>query len=296
MFNQYFGNYLFSNNYITKEQLLSALSRQPKTHLSLGMVALYLGTMSAPEVAHVMELKKEEQQQFGELAIKHGYLTHPQVVELIETKVPDFLVLGQILIEDEVFTYTSFANILADYRSQTEFLDLELNDENRNDFHRLVEDFSIVSETSIPDFGKSYLELLYNNFVRYIGDDFSSLPPSIFTEFPTDNCVSQTIEGNFVVNTYFNMDDATALAFAERYSGETYKAVDEYVVAAIEDVLNLHNGLFIVNASNDRLSEFSIGVINHHPNTILSFENTTFVFPISYSFGIIYFIMEIVSI
>ena len=296
MFNQYFGNYLFSNNYITKEQLLSALSRQAKTRLSLSMVALYIGSMSATEIAQVMKLKKEENKQFSELVIKYGYLTQPQVVELLNTHAPDFLVLGQIFIEDGIFTYEAFANILADYRSQSEFFDLELNDENRNDFHRLVEDFSIVSETAIPDFGKSYLELLYNNFVRYIGDDFSSLPPSFYTEFPTDNCVSQTIEGSYVVNTYFNMDDATAIAFAERYSRESYDTVDEYVIAAMEDVLNLHNGLFIVNASNERLNELSIGVIEHHPNTILSFANTTFVFPICYSFGIVYFIMEIISL
>lgn len=296
MFNQYFGNYLFSNNYITKDELLQALSRQAKTKLSLGMIALYLGTMSASEVAHVMTIKKEENKQFGEVAIKNGYLTHPQVVELLNTKAPDFLVLGQILIEDGVFTYESFENILTDYRSQSEFFDLELNDENRNDFHRLVEDFAILSETAIPDFGKSYIELLYNNFVRYIGDDFSSLPPSFYSEFPTDNCVSQTIEGNYVINTYFNMDDATAIAFAERYSGESFDEVNEYVIAAMEDVLNLHNGLFIVNASNDRLNELSIGVIEQHPNTILSFPNTTSVFPICYSFGIVYFIMEIVSL
>ena len=296
MFNQYFGNYLFSNNYITKDELLQALSRQAKTKLSLGMIALYLGTMSASEVAHVMTIKKEENKQFGEVAIKNGYLTHPQVVELLNTKAPDFLVLGQILIEDGVFTYESFENILTDYRSQSEFFDLELNEENRNDFHRLVEDFAILSETAIPDFGKSYIELLYNNFVRYIGDDFSSLPPSFYSEFPTDNCVSQTIEGNYVINTYFNMDDATAIAFAKRYSGESFDEVNEYVIAAMEDVLNLHNGLFIVNASNDRLNELSIGVIEQHPNTILSFPNTTSVFPICYSFGIVYFIMEIVSL
>lgn len=296
MFNQYFGNYLFSNNYITKDELLQALSCQPKTRLSVGMIALYTGFMTASEISQVYEFKKAENKQFSELAIQHGYLTSNQVVELLNSKVPDFLILGQILIENGVFTYTAFENILTDYRSQTEFFDLELNEDNRNDFHRLVEDFAILSETAIPDFGKSYIELLYNNFVRYIGDDFSSLPPSFYSEFPTDNCVSQTIEGNYVINTYFNMDDATAIAFAERYSGETFDEVNEFVIAAMEDVLNLHNGLFIVNASNDRLNELSIGVIEQHPNTILSFPNTTSVFPICYSFGIVYFIMEIVSL
>ena len=296
MYNQFFGNYLFSNGYVTKEQLLPALARQSKALMHVSTLALYVGYMSASEIERVLELQDEEGKKFSELAIKYGYLTHDQVVELLNTKAPDFLLIGQLLINDGVFTYEEFENILTDYRSQTEFLDLELNDENRNDFHRLVEDFSIVSETAIPDFGKSYLELMFNNFVRYIGDDFSTLPPSLCMEFATECCVSQTIEGSYVVNTYFNMDESTALAFAERYSGEAYNEVDEYVTASIEDMLNLHNGLFIVNASNDRLNELSIGVIGHHPNTIINFETTTYLFPICYPFGIIYFIMEIVSI
>jgi len=296
MYNQFFGNYLFSNGYITKEQLLPALARQAKTMMNVSTLALYSGYMSAQEIQHVVELQDEEGKKFSELAIKYGYLTHDQVMDLLNHKAPDFLILGQILIQDGIFTYEEFENILTDYRSQTEFLDLELNEENQNDFHRLVEDFSIISEAAIPDFGKSYLELLFNNFVRYIGDDFSTLPPSLCTEFATECCVSQIIEGDYVVNTYLNMDDATALSFAERYSGESYLEVDEYVIASIEDMLNLHNGLFIVNASNDRLNELSIGIIKHHQNSIISFEGTTYLFPICYSFGIVYFIMEIISI
>lgn len=296
MYTQFFGNYLFSNGYVTKEQLLSALSREAKTNVHLSTLALFSGYMSAPEIEYVISLQDEENKRFSELAIIYGYLSKDQVVELLNAKTPDFLVLGQILIDDGVFSYTEFENILTDYRSQTEFLDLELNEENKNDFHRLIDGFSIISEAAIPDFGKSYLELLYSNFVRYIGDDFASLPPSICTEFATECCVSQTIEGHYVINTYLNMDADTALAFAERYSGESYTEVDEYVIASIEDILNLHNGLFIVNASNDSSNELSIGVIEHHPNTIINFAGTTFLFPICYPFGVVYYIMEIVSL
>ena len=296
MYSQFFGNYLFSNGHVTKEQLLSALSRQAKVAIQVRMLALYSGYMSSQEIEYVIELQKEDGKNFSEIAIKYGYLTQEQVIELLNNKAPDFLILGQILISDGVFSYAEFENILTDYRSQAEFLDFELNEENRNDFHRLVEDFSIVSEFAIPDFGKSYLELLFNNFVRYIGDDFSSLPPSLCNEFATEHCVSQMIKGSYVVNTYFNMDSSTAIAFAERYSGDTYDEVDEYVLAAIEDILNLHNGIYIVNESNDTLNELSIGVVNHHHDEIISFDKATFLFPICYSFGIIYFVMEIISL
>lgn len=295
MYNQFFGNYLFSNGHVTKEQLLPALARQAKTSMLVSTKALYSGYMSAQEIQHVVSLQEEEGKKFSEIAIKYGYLDQHQVMELLDTPAPDFLVLGQILVKDGVFTYEEFENILTDYRSQAEFLDLEINEDNQNDFHRLIEDFSIVSEASIPDFGKAYLELLFNTFALYIGEDFSTLPPSTCTELATECCVSQIVEGPFKVNTYFNMDEATALAFAERYSGDTYDEIDEYVMASIEDLLNLQNGLFIVNASNEKSSDFRIDIIEQHTNTIANFASNTFLFPICYSFGIIYFIMEIIQ-
>lgn len=208
--------------------------------------------------------------------------------------VPDFMILGQILIDDGVFTYEEFENVLTDYRSDSAFLEMELTDENVNDYNDMVETFSVISEAAIPEFGKYYLELLFSNFVRYIGDDFSSLPPSVCSEFPTECCVSQTIHGSYTINTYFSTDISSAIEFANRYSGESYSEYDEYVSAAVEDLLNLHNGLFIVNASNNRSDELTIGTIQHHNDTILTFNNPTYLFPICYSFGIIYFIMEIV--
>ncbi|MBQ6844590.1 MAG: chemotaxis protein CheX [Agathobacter sp.] len=296
MYTQFFGNYLFSNGHITKEQLLSALARQSKTSIRISTMALYTGYMSAQEVEYVIDLQKKEGKRFGELAIRDGYLTQAQVVEILNMKVPDFLILGQIFIEDGIFTFKEFENIFADYRSQTEFMDLELNEDNKNDFQTMIEGFSIISEAAIPDFGKAYLELLFNNFVRYIGDDFTSLPPSIYTEFLTERCVSQLIKGDYLVNTYLSMDEATALEFASRYSGEDFDEYNEYVSASIEDLLNLHNGVFIVNASNYDSNELNIGTLEFHDNTILSFERPAFVFPICYPFGIIYFIMEIISL
>lgn len=296
MYTQFFGNYLFANGYITKEQLLSAMVRQAKTHFRVSTLALYSGCMSAQEIEYVISLQKEEGKLFSEIAIREGYLTQNQVIELLNTKAPDFMLLGQLFVEDGIFSYDELENILTDYRSQTEFFDMELNEENKNDFNAMIDGFSIISETAIPDFGKSYLELLFNNFVRYIGDDFSSLPPSICTEFPTEWCVSQSIESSYLVNTYLTMDEATAMGFAERYSGEYYDECNEYVTASLEDILNLHNGLFIVNASNERSNELSIGTIEFHNNTILSFDHPAFLFPICYPFGIVYFIMEAVNI
>lgn len=297
MYTQFFGNYLYSNGYVTKEQLLPALLRQPHEVVRVSTLALYSGYMSAQEIESIIKIQYEEGRKFSELAMEQGLLTQKQVLELINTKAPDFLMLGQTLIDDGAFTYEKFENILADYRSQHEFLELELEEENKNDIQLLIDSFSIISESAIPVFGKSYLELLFNNFVHYIGNDFTALPASTCSEFATEYCVSQAIHDNYVVNTYLAMDEASAIAFAGRYSNEIFDRYDEYVAASLEDFLNLHNGLFIVNASNERSSELSIGTISHLDDTILNFDtHPTYLFSVYYPFGMIHFMMEIVQI
>ena len=198
--------------------------------------------------------------------------------------------------EDGVFDYQQFENILADYRSQHEFLDMEMNQENKEDIQKLLNSFALLSETAIPEFGQSYIELLFNNLVRYVGEDFIALPPEVCTVFATDHCVSQTVNGKYVINTYLNMDSSTAINFAERYTNEAYAVFDEYVAASIEDFINLHNGLYIVNASNSHSSELTLGTIEQKDHSLLSFETVTYSFPLYYSFGIVHLLLEIVSI
>lgn len=296
MYNQFFGNYLYSNGYVTKEHLISAIIRQTKEQARVGTLAVYYGYMSASEVNYVKDLQKEEGKNFSEIAIAYGFLTQELVLELLNANAPDFLALGQILIDDGVFTYEQFENILTDYRSQNEFLDMEIDESNKNEIQQLIDSFSLITEYAIPSFGKAYLELLFKNFIRYIGEDFTALPPSLCTEFATEHCVSQTINGSYVVNTYLNMSEETSIVFAERYSNDSFDTYDEYVAAALEDFINLHNGLFIVNDSNENSNELALGTLAPQDNTIISFEHATYIFPIYYPFGIIHFIMEIVHL
>lgn len=296
MYNQFFGNYLFSKGYVTKEQLIPALMRQDQELVRVSVLALYSGYMSAEEIENITKLQLRNEKKFSELAMENGFLTQDQVLELLDAECPAFLKLGQILIDDGVFSYEDFSNILADYRSQNEFLELELNEDNKDEIQCLIDDFSLLSESAFSSFGKAYLELLFNNFIRFIGDDFTALPPDLCAEFPTECCVKQSINGSYEITTYLSMEESTALAFAERYTGESFAEFDEYVQASIEDFINLHNGLFIVNASNDHSNELTIGVLESEKDSLISFNNKAYHFPVYYPFGIVHFVIEIVNI
>lgn len=295
MYTQFFGNYLIANHYVTQEQLFSAMQRQTAKHTKLGTLAIHAGYMTASEVDDIIIHQTHEDRKFGELAIELGYLTNEQVIELLKTQSPDFLLLGQVLLDDGLLTNSDFENILANYRSQNEMTDLDMIIESQNAIACLFDNFLISSETPVSHESRMFIELLFNNFVRFVGEDYSPLSIEEITEFPTECCVRQRVFGNYSAVSYLSMDEKTAIAFAGRYVEDQFETYDEYVKASMEDFLNLHNGLFIVNVSNDSSVELTIDAPEHVEEPLITFSHTTYHIPVLYTFGIVHFLMEVVS-
>ncbi|MCM1282411.1 MAG: hypothetical protein NC180_03900 [Muribaculaceae bacterium] len=296
MYTQFFGNYLIANGYITQDQLFSAMKRQTNKHTKLGTLAMHAGYMTASEVDEIVIHQTHEDRKFGELAIEFGYLTNEQVIALLKSQSPDFLLLGQVLLDDGILSNTEFENILADYRSQNELTDLNMLVEDQEIITKLFEKFLIVSETPLPRNSRMYIELLFNNFVRFIGDDFTPISIDEITEFPVECCVRQAVCGDYSIVSYLCMDEPTAIAFASRYVEDEFLEYDDYVKASLEDFQNLHNGLFIVNVSNDSSLELTINPPEHVEDPILAFnEHTTYYIPVLYTFGTVHFLMEVIK-
>lgn len=293
MYTQFFGNYLLNHGYITNDQLFAAMQRLTSERMRLGTLAIHAGYMTASEVDETIIHQTHEDKRFGEIAIDLGYLTNDQVLELLKSQSPDYLLLGQILVDENILTNSDLENIIADYRNENEVIDLDMVSESYETISRLFENFFIMSETPISSNGRMFLELLFNNFIRFVGEDFTPLTAEQITEFPLDCCVKQSVIGDYSVSAYLNMDGGTAIAFASRYVGDTFTSFDEYVAASMEDFLNLHNGLFIVNASNDSSLELSISAPEQVDEPLLSFEGQAYHFPILYSFGTVHFILEV---
>lgn len=291
MYTQFFGNYLLSNGYITQEQLFSAIQKQSNTRMKLGTLAIHAGYMTAQEVDQVVIEQTHQDKKFGELAIQFGYLTSDQVIELLKEQSPDFLLLGQILVEDGILSNTKLEEIMIDYRSKNEMIDLDMTIETQEGLSRLFDNFFIISETPVSDYERMYIELLFNNFIRFIGDDFTPLSVEVCSVFPTAHCAAQKVNGSRSFSTYINMDTETSIEFASRYVGEQFPAFDEYVEASLEDFLNLHNGLYIVNLSNDFSEDYTLSAPESNSDGILEFTQTAYQFSVMYSFGLIHFII-----
>lgn len=292
MYAQFFGNYLLSKKIITKEQLIQAMQKKASLHTKLGTLAIHAGYMTASEVDQVVILQTHYDLRFGELAIQEGYLTKEQVDELLAMQKPDFLLLGQALIELGVFDNEHFQNLLIDYESDNEFDDYSYSEETKESISRLLQNFFSTTDHSFTANEADYIRLLFSNLVRFIGDDFTPVSPYPCPEYPINYCVSQQIVGSFSLRTYVDMPENVCVEFASRYAREDFFEFDEYVQSSLEDFLNLHNGIFTVNMSNDYATELQLEPPVVETSELLSFKKETYLIPLVYPFGTMHFILE----
>lgn len=291
MFTQFFGNFLLSKGVISTEELIDAMKKQSDVHLKLGTIAIHEGLLTASEVDNIIIMQTHQDKKFGELAVENGYLTEAQVQSLLDAQKPDYLLLGQILIEDGKLTNTDFENLISDYQSQNEIIDLDTNREQKELVKKLLYNLCKFQEDAASDTAIEYLTLLFNNLVRFIGNDFTPLDAITCTDYPTNYCVAQHISGQISIQAAMDMNEDSAVVFASRYAKEPFNEFNEYAKASLEDFLNLHNGLFNVNMSNSRSIELMLCPPEIHSGDLLDFHADSYVLPVIFPFGTIHFVL-----
>lgn len=293
MYSQFFGNYLLSKHVVPTEQLLRAIENQHMKHIKLGTLAIHAGLMTASQVDSIIIRQTHEDRRFGELAIEEGYLTREQVNSLLDQQTPDYLLIGQYLVDNGALTNAELESLIASYQEENEISNLEQVNVQKANLRSLIRNLFLITDTEIPEYLLNYLTLLFNNLIRFIGEDFTPLNPSICREYLTSHCSTQIINGEFSMTSFFDMQEETAISFASRYAKEKFEEYDEYVQASIEDFLNLHNGLFNVNVSNEDSVELFLNPPVNMENTLISSASNIILLPIIYPFGVLNFLIKL---
>lgn len=293
MYAQFFGNYLLSKQAVTKEQLLRAIEEQHVRHIRLGTLAVHAGFMTTEQVSAVLDRQKQEDKRFGELAVDEGFLTREQLEDLLRQQTPDYLLIGESLVESGVLSGIQLEGLIKSYQSENELSQLDDTATQKENLHMLISNFFMITLSDAPDYLTKYLALLFNNLIRFIGKDFTPLNPTLCTEYVTTHCAGQIINGEFSMISYLDMDEETSISFASRYSGSKYTAYDAYVQASLDDFLNIHNGLFSVNISNEKSVELTLNPAIHMENTMITSATKIFFLPILYPFGTLNFLFKL---
>ncbi len=292
MYAQFFGSYLLSRNAVTPVELKEAISHLSDSHLRLGTIAMSKGYMTAKEVDEVCFLQTREDKHFGEIAVERNYLFDDQLNELLKSQNPDYLLLGQNLVDMGVLTNERLETLLAGYQKENQIDPAAGGDDIPEQTTELVRNFFFTSGRTLSDLMVTYMNLIFNNLVRFIGGDFTPLSPAFVSEYDTNCAVIQRLTGVLPLHSGIDMDKEAAIEFASRYAQMEFNEFDEYVQASLEDFLNLHNGLFSVNMSNTSSKEAELAPPEFTENRSIELSSNAFVVPVIYPFGTVYLILS----
>ncbi|WP_018924250.1 chemotaxis protein CheX [Salsuginibacillus kocurii] len=249
MFSQYFGNYLLNHSYVSPDELDYVMNLQKDVGLKLGVLSINHGYMSATEVQTVHDLQRQQDKQFGELAVEKGFLTRQQLTELLSSQKSEHLLLGQMLVEENIMTLTDFSRAVENYKHEHHLSDEEFLSLQNNDIDVTIEKMLLLHEVNDKGTLQDYLSLFARNMIRFT-EPHIRLEAGEEPSRPQEWTVMQEISGEKHLYTALRMDEPTFLKLASQYAGEYIDEADEFAQASVSELLNLHNGLFLVNMSN----------------------------------------------
>lgn len=292
MFAQFFGSYLLNEGLVTAQQLAKALDDKKNTKTRLGVLAINAGYMTAGQVEFIHQVQSTVDKRIGDIAVEMGFVTKEQVEELLSKQPQDYLVLGQTLVNNNVLTNAQFEKALADYKSSNQLSEDDLNGDKTDKLDKIITEFYKVEGVDTARY-TSYLTLLFKNLIRFVGDDFTPLSATVVNSAGYENMVGQRVRGdNCDAYTAICCDTDTYIKLAERFSEEKLDIADDFVNATVGEFLNLHNGLFIVNQSNEYGDEMTLEPQEFVYKTAVGFDKITLDVPVAFSFGTVHFIVS----
>lgn len=289
MFTQFFGNYLLNKGLVTAAQLADALSVQKQTRLKLGVLAINAGYMTPAQVEEVHAEQQRRDKRMGDIAVEMGYLTEGQVDELLSAQGVAHLQLGQALVDAGAMTNASFADALNAYKAENSLTDVDFSDGNK--INELISSFYKFDGEKDSAMLCDYVTLLFKNVIRFIGDDFTPLTPEKLPSVRLAFSAVQNTSGAFVCTTAVEGSEPAYIGFGSRYAGEALTDADEMADASNGEFLNLHNGLFCVNASNFNGIEIKLDPQSYVRDG--SIAGPVYRIPLVFPFGTVHFLIAV---
>jgi CheY-specific phosphatase CheX len=251
MYSQYFGHYLLNKGLIKPEQLADALEYQRSVHLKLGVIAVNAGVMTPDQVESIHNMQKRVDRRFGELAIEEGFINEEQLTALLSTQKQGHLMLGQALIDRKYFTLEELHTALESYKKESGMSTRQFNVVKSDETQEIEEIFLNFGETILSKTYSDYVTLLIKNIIRFIDDNPVVEINKLSADYLADWYAYQDITGVISLETGIACDQDSFIKLAARFAQEDITEADEMAQASVGEFLNLHNGIFLVNMSNN---------------------------------------------
>lgn len=246
MFEQIFGEYLVSKDYITAADLESVLAKINASRVKLGLIAVAQKMLTKEQADRVNMLQQQRDKRFGDIAVAEGYITDAQVGELLSLQGNPYMKFVQAVTELGLMTMERVEEVLDELKADLNLTDDELAGFKSGDVDKIIDIF-----VKTEGFSKIYLSLLLRNIVRHITPEFSFSSPVTIRDYSFKHLSTQCIKGEHHIFAGFGCADESLTVIANHFAKENFTVVDEDTYDAVCEFINCINGLFATRLSED---------------------------------------------
>lgn len=284
MFSAFFGHYLLNKGVVTAQQLQDILVKQGEVRLKLGTLAINDGFMTAEQVEEIHQLQASMDKRFGELAMEKAYLNEAQLGFLLRQQKAEHLLLAQALIDEQIMTMDEFESELKTYKEMYDLSDDQFEALQGGNVEIAINSF-LAFEGDDKNKYHEYLSLFLKNMIRFIDPNVSVDRVQKVKSISLEHVFKQRmIDGSVTIKTVIAGEKDVILNLASRYADEDFTELGDYPVDAVGEFLNLHNGLFVVNRSNQGV-EMELTVQGYSDSSTIRSDFNMYHVPVYTSFG-----------
>lgn len=290
MFSQFLGHFLLEEGYVDTATLNEVLKYQDKIRLKLGVLAIDLKLLTPEQVSDIHNTQARQDKRFGEIAIEKRYMNPDQLDDLLFTQKSEHLRLIQALIDKNVFTLEEADAILDKYKVKNQLTDEAMDIMKRDDVDGMIDIFLDFDETFDQETCRNYYALLIRNMIRFVDRNIWFEEMQKTKEYEAPYLITQVLEGRDRIMTGIAGDAGTLLQFAAQFANEPLEEMDDMMEDAVGEFLNLHNGIFTVNMS-DQGREMELEPQIFLSNAKLNGNVEHYIVPVYFPYGKVDFIM-----
>ena len=250
MYDKFFGSFLLNKNVLCNDDLKEILSHMQDTRIKIGTIAMKEGLMKGSKVEEVFQLQKSTDKRFGEIAVDKGYLTEKQVEELLKFQSEESnLKLGQAAVDLGYLNYEQLEQELRNFENDSGLSNIQLRILEEGDTDKIIKEFIDFEESQNSAIYYDYVSLFLRNIIRFL-DQQPWIDIKVTENLDNKITACQYMVNNNKIFTGVSISPDNIMEVAGAFSKLEMEEDMELAESALMELLNLHNGIFTVNMSD----------------------------------------------
>ncbi len=228
---RFFGQYLLEKHRITKEQLLNAITYQKNINISLEQLLIQGGHLNGKDVMRLKNAQKKDlDKDLPNIILEEKLMAKDKLDEVIAEQKKNRIYIGEALVKTGAMNMQELEQELKTYKEE----------ESKEEWE-ITKGLEKVKNQIIV---KSFIDYTIKIFQKVAGEmvKVRACVPATKTFTLQDYTFEQAGKGNIDIAFIFNLSEAVTLRTASVMYGKEISQIDDAVIDAVKEFLNIIDG------------------------------------------------------